>query len=180
MSTRITAKIHGAVLGLAAVCGGAAVSVRPVVPERLDVDPQQPVALLAHAAGVQIYACAAGSDATRFAWSLKAPEASLFDASGRRIGSHYGGPTWEAIDGSKVVGTVKARLDATDGDTIPWLLLTATSNTGPGVFARVANIQRIDTHGGNAPRDIACDESHAGSERRVPYTATYVFYEARR
>ena len=180
MSTRITAKIHGAILGLATICVGAAVSVRPVVPDRLDVDPEQPLALLAHASGVQIYSCTAGSDAARFAWSLKAPEAALFDDAGRRIGSHYGGPTWEAVDGSKVIGSVKARVDAAGGETIPWLLLAATSNSGPGVFANVANIQRIDTRGGTVPNDIACDEAHLGSERRVPYSATYVFYDARR
>jgi hypothetical protein len=179
MSRRVLANIVGAVLGLAAAGCCAAVSLRPVVPDRLDVDPEQPVAPVAHASGVQIYACTAGSDAARYAWSLKAPEADLFDDSGRRIGSHYGGPTWEATDGSKVVGAVKARIDASLDDTIPWLLLAATSNSGSGVFARVASIQRIDTRGGLAPRDAAYDESRIGNERRVPYTATYVFYNAR-
>jgi hypothetical protein len=45
-------------------------------------------------------------------WTLKAPEADLFDANGRAIGRHYAGPTWELMDGSEVVGKFKARADA--------------------------------------------------------------------
>lgn len=180
MNRIVSARVAAAVLGLSACCCVAGVSLQPIVPERLGVGADQPLALLAHATGVQIYTCAAAADASRFDWTLKAPEAQLFDAAGRTIGSHYAGPTWEAADGSKVVGTVKARVDAPDGDTIPWLLLAATSNSGPGVFAHVSNIQRIETHGGKVPGDAPCDATRQGSEHRVPYTATYVFYDASR
>jgi hypothetical protein len=119
-----------AALALVAAAGSSAakVVIRPVVPEALDVSANQELALRARASGVQIYVCTADGDAAQFGWKLKAPEADLFDAGGRKIGRHYAGPTWEAVDGSKVGATVKARVDAPDGKAIPWLLLAATSN----------------------------------------------------
>lgn len=176
-------KIIAACIGMvafAAVAGSSAakVVVRPVVPNSLDVPADQKLALEARASGVQIYVCAAGSGVSRFGWTFEAPEADLFDSAGQKIGKHYAGPTWEAADGSKVAGTVKARTDAPDGNAIPWLLLGAKSTAGTGVLARVANIQRLNTAGGNAPPAQTCDEVHVGTESRVPYTATYYFYTA--
>jgi hypothetical protein len=129
------------------------------------------------ATGVQIYTCGK-NDAGAPAWVFKAPEATLSDTQKKQIGKHYAGPTWEVADGSKVAGTVKARADAPDGNAIPWLLLGATSTAGTGVLARVANIQRLNTAGGNAPPAQTCNETHVGTESRVPYTATYYFYSA--
>jgi hypothetical protein len=164
-------------LALAVVAGNCAAKVvfRPIVPEQLDVSADQTLALQARATGYQVYACVATSDGY-FGWTLKGPEADLFDTSGRRIGRHYAGPTWEAIDGSKVGASVKARADAPDGKAIPWLLLGATSNGGNGVLTRVASIQRLNTAGGSNPPAQACDAAHVGAEERVPYTATYYFY----
>lgn len=59
-------------------------------------------------------------------------------------------------------------------DAIPWLLLGAVSQ-GPGVFHRVAFIQRVNTVGGNAPSDPG---SFTGEEARIPYTTEYLFYRA--
>jgi hypothetical protein len=147
---------------------------RPSVPEALAVAAGQPLVLKASAKGVQIYTCSPGADG-RLAWTLKAPEADLFDGAGKKIGTHYAGPTWESTDGSKVSGVMKARADAPGGKAIPWLLLEAKSHAGDGVLARVTNVQRIDTVGGVAPEQ-ACDAS--SGEQRVPYTATYYFYAA--
>jgi hypothetical protein len=153
--------------------------VAPVTPESLAVPADQIVLFEAHAVGVQIYVCAAkaGAAAT-FEWSLKAPEAELTDDRGAKIGRHSAGPTWESVDGSKVVGKKKAQADAPEAGAIPWLLVTATSNDGAGVMARVKTIQRVDTHGGKAPVD-GCDAAHAGAEARAPYTATYYFHGLR-
>src|SRR5215468_2997869 len=130
MGRNLVTAFVSAALALAAASCVAGVSLRPVVPERLDVAADQPLALQARASGFQIYRCAASADASRFDWTLKAPQAELFDSAGRRIGSHYAGPTWEADDGSMVIASVRARVDAPDGGAIPWLLLAATSNTG--------------------------------------------------
>ena len=54
------------------------------------------------------------ADASCPEWVFVAPEARLVDANGMLVGHHYAGPTWEAGDGSKVVGTVKAKVDSPD------------------------------------------------------------------
>jgi hypothetical protein len=149
---------------------------RPV-PAALEVAAQQP-ALEARAVGVQIYECkATQGDPSRYDWSLKAPEATLFDKGDKPIGKHYAGPTWESNDGSKVVGQVKARDEGPDQSAIPWLLLDAKSVSGEGVFARTTAIQRLDTVGGKAPVQ-GCTEDRAGAETRVDYRARYVFYRS--
>jgi hypothetical protein len=124
------------------------------------------------ATGVQIYICGK-NDAGAFAWSFKAPEATLFDTAKTQIGKHYAGPTWEALAGGKVVGAVKATAPGAEG-AIPWLLLNIKSSEGSGVFNQAKGILRVSTNGGVAPAQ-GCDDAHAGQEARVPYTATYLF-----
>jgi hypothetical protein len=131
------------------------------------------------ASGVQVYQCdASKNDPTKFEWIFKAPVADLFDAGGKKIGTHYAGPTWESIDGSKVVGEVTARDNGPDANAIPWLLLSAKSTSGTGVFSRTKSIQRVQTVGGKAPA-VGCDKAQAGQEARMAYKATYYFYAAK-
>ena len=73
-----------------------------------------------------------------------------------------------------VVGTVLERCTP-DPSAIPWLLLKAVSNEGPGIFHRVTFIQRVNTVGGNAPTDAG---DFVGEVVKVPYTAEYYFYRA--
>jgi hypothetical protein len=132
------------------------------------------------ATGVQIYECGTDkADDNKYAWNFKAPEADLFETRGKqrgeKIGKHYGGPTWEGNDGSKVVGMVQASENSTDANAITWLLLGVKSNSGDGIFAKTANIQRLETSGGKAPVD-GCDQAHLGTQARVPYSAKYYFY----
>ena len=149
------------------------------VPENLKVPATQTLAVAAQARGVQIYECGVNkADPARFEWIFKAPEAELFDQAGNRIGKHYAGPTWEAYDGSKVVGTTKARDDGPDANAIPWLLLSATSVEGNGIFGKTQNVQRVKTAGGKAPAD-ECNQGQLGKVARVNYRATYNFYVAR-
>lgn len=154
------------------VAGAAAM---PIVPERLQVPLNEELAFQVRAAGSQIYMCTAMPDSSRFEWTLKAPEADLFDNDGNKIGRHYAGPTWELTDGSKVGGRIVARADAPDHTAIPWLLLDAKSNARTGRLAGVSSIQRIDTTGG-APPGQPCNLTHLNVEVRVPYAATYAFY----
>ena len=128
------------------------------------------------ARGVQIYTCKAKpEDPAAFVWTFKAPQADLFNDRGEVVGSHFAGPTWQSQDGSSVKGAVVARVDAPSKKAIPWLLLEATSHTGDGVFSTITYIQRLATKGGVAPNQ-GCDATHAGEEARVPYKATYAFY----
>jgi hypothetical protein len=148
------------------------------VPETLHVSPRQQLVLKALGVGVQIYTCGPSKeDPQQFVWNLTAPEASLFDAGGRRLGKHYAGPTWEANDGSKIAGVVKAHVDSPAKSAIPWLLLTTKSTSSPGTFAKVRSVQRLHTVAGIAP-SMRCDAGVAGHTARVPYTADYYFYEA--
>jgi hypothetical protein len=160
-----------------AACASAPRPQPAAVPESLRVPDGQALLLRAAARGAQIYTCkVTTAEPAAFEWALKAPEAELFDQSGARIGRHYGGPTWESADGSRVVGEVMQR-SAVQG-AIPWLLLRAKSNEGAGVFAGVKYVQRVDTVGGVAP-SAGCDAAHADAEARVEYSANYDFYGTR-
>src|SRR5213083_230486 len=96
------------------------------------------VAFHVYAVGVQIYT----NDSTTFAWGLKAPEATLFDADGNVVGIHYAYgytsagapiPAWETESGSLVVGSRIASSGGGPGN-IAWLLLQAIHTEGPGVL----------------------------------------------
>jgi len=167
-------------LGLLAGCAASPARNAEDIPAPLRVPTGEALTRQTHASGVQIYQCRAGKDdPARFEWLLKAPEADLFDKAGQKIGKHYGGPTWEGRDGSKVSGEVVARANSPEPNAIPWLLLSAKSTSGNGVFSGVGYIQRLHTMGGVAPAD-GCDQAAAGREARVPYTADYWFYAAKR
>ena len=79
-----------------------------------------------YAEGVQIYEWNGTS------WRFVAPEALLFANAGGTggVGIHYEGPTWESRSGSKVGGMVIERCTL-DPDSIQWLLLVATTKSGP-------------------------------------------------
>jgi hypothetical protein len=175
-ATTIPALLIGAVL---MACATKEVARVPVIPGPLAVSANQALWRVLRANGVQIYECKASqNDPTRLEWTFKAPAAELRDSKGTIVGRHYAGPTWEANDGSKVVGEVTARDNGPDPDAIPWLLLRATSTSGPGALSRTTSIQRLNTWGGEAPAS-ACDSEQAGQEARVPYRADYFFYTRR-
>jgi hypothetical protein len=146
------------------------------VPEVIQAPAGETFSFAVKAEGVQIYVCQPKKDdPSKLEWVFKAPEADLLDQAGNKIGKHYAGPTWESIDGSKIVGELKARADARESAAIPWLLLTVKKHEGDGIFGHVTSIQRVDTAGGKAPA-AGADAATAGQEIRVPYTATYYFY----
>lgn len=111
---------------------------------------------------------------TGSAWLFVGPEADLFaDAGGHgKVGIHYAGPTWLSNSGSGVVGIVADRCTP-DANAIPWLLLSAVSSRGPGLFEGTTHIQRVNTVGGLMP---STPGTTYGEKVKVPYTAEYVFY----
>ena len=136
--------------------------------------------------GVQIYSCKqkSGTDSTQGEWSVK-PFAVLYDikGSGHIVAWHYadpitGNPTWEAKDGSKVIGKKVAGVPASQvngtANDIDWLLLRAVSTEGSGCLGQVIAIQRVDTKGGVGPKD-SCNPS-TDHEVGVEYSAHYLFY----
>jgi len=167
-----------ATAALVAACATSSPIAVPEAPASLRAPAGQKLFLEAQATGVQIYECAPKADQPgTFEWAFRGPEANLADRAGNTIGRHYGGPTWEANDGSKVVADVKARDPGPKASAIPWLLLSARSSWGYGVMAKTASIQRLNTVGGIAPT-TACDAGSVKQMARVPYTATYYFYSA--
>src|SRR3954462_12156103 len=73
--------------------------------------------LAAHASGTQNYACN-GS-----AWTFTGPRANLCELRGSVIITPFGGPTWQANDGSNVVGSPSGSVTVAP-NSIPWLLLS--------------------------------------------------------
>jgi hypothetical protein len=133
----------------------------------------KPPAIEAFGKGVQIYTCKATQDT--YGWVLKAPDATLHDAKGLVIGKHFAGPSWQANDGSTVVGEPLNLSPSPDPGAIAWIVLHAKSHSGTGVMANVQYIVRARTEGGVAPTK-GCDAGHTGTEVRVPYSAIYLFF----
>jgi hypothetical protein len=150
----------------------------PDVPATLRPPAGQVVYLEALATGVQIYQCMSRADEpSSYEWAFRAPEAALDDRLGRSLGRHYAGPTWESLDGSKVVGETEARDPGPNPSAIPWLLLRAKATAGGGTFGQAKSIQRLQTVGGVAPSE-PCGATNAKQIARVPYAASYYFYRA--
>jgi Protein of unknown function (DUF3455) len=151
----------------------------PEVPGRIAVQDGNKVFLVGHAVGVQIYSC--NATATGYGWGLVAPRADLYDDHGNVIIKHFGGPSWQAKDGSSVMAS---RVDqvTVDPSAITWVLLKAHSGTaGPDGdrLAHTTYIQRIATTGGLAPAAADCNAESVGDVVESPYTADYYFWKER-
>lgn len=156
---------HCSVLLCALVAFRASADV--AVPEALAVATDMQLVLSTHAEGAQVYVCSPDA-----AWTLKGPDAVLFDEKGGQIGKHYAGPSWELSDGSLVTGEVVGKDPGPDVSAVPWLLLKVKTNSGKGLLAKAGMAQRIETKGGLAPKE-ACKP---GEETRSAYSATYRFF----
>ncbi len=143
------------------------------IPEQIKAPSGSRPVLTVHAKGDQIYQCSLNGSV--YSWQLQAPDAKLFDAHGQIVGNHYSGPIWEYKDGSQVVGRVLNKIDVAPESSISWLLVEIVSHKDKGLFSGVDFINRINTHGGLAPVS-GCDSNHLGTEKRVAYTADYIFY----
>ncbi|HEY4877520.1 MAG TPA: DUF3455 domain-containing protein [Candidatus Acidoferrales bacterium] len=143
------------------------------IPQQLQPPANEQLLLKVHAKGDQVYTCK--GDGTQFSWTLKAPDAQLFDKDGKPFGKHFAGPSWEANDGSRVTGKAVANAPSPDADSIAWLLVKVASHEGSGVLSTATSIQRLNTTGGKAPAS-GCDATHADQEIRAPYSADYLFY----
>lgn len=134
----------------------------------LEVPAGNTLVLRTFGVGVQIYRWNGTT------WAFVAPQALLFADEDSVVAIHFGGPTWQGVDGSEVVGAVIESCTP-DSSAIPWLLLTAASTRGPGLFDRLTYIQRLSTVGGKAP---SLPGAFPGQVARVPYTADYLFYRS--
>ena len=158
-------------------CPGAGALEPPPVPPALQPPAGSSLMARYRAQGAQIYTCkAVPGAATAFAWTFRAPEANLIDDGCAPVGTHFAGPTWKlSADDSAVVAMKAAEAPAPAPNAIPWLLLAASSTSGQGVMSSVVAVQRVDTVGGIPPAS-ECSAAVVGREMRVPYSATYYFY----
>ena len=166
-----------AVVALASAAA-AAQAAEPGIPTEIQIPAGNKLFLEAHATGVQMYDCVAVAGG--YAWSAPTPRADLYGANGKHIGIHYGGPTWEATDGSKVVARRDAPRVTVDPTAIPWLRLSAVSvAAGPDGdrFAGTSYIQRVATVGGLPPAAGECTAETAGTHEEIPYSAEYRFWK---
>ena len=132
--------------------------------------------LIGHAVGVQIHTCTYGDGAYR--WRFDGPRANVYDDNGKLLMTHSSGPSWQARDGSRAVGTLDGRVTV-DPTAIQWLRLK--TSTTPGAdgdrLAGTTYIQRIATVGGLAPAAGACNADTLGHTEEVDYTADYTFWK---
>ena len=175
-SSKISPMLCSRQLSLFLAAGGLAIALTAQAQNQTDAPATQHAVLTVVGKGVQIYACQQVGEVPQ--WAFQAPEATLFDAAGARVGTHGAGPIWKYQDGSLVKGEVVTKSPVPQAGAIPWLLSKAFETEGSGILARIEFIRRSDTHGGVAPA-TACDAQHLGAISRVPYTATYTFYSAK-
>lgn len=169
--------LAGIAAAAAALSVTQAAQAAPAVPGEIQVPAGNKVFLVGHAAGVQIYSC--NASAGGFAWGFVAPRANLYNDHGKLIITHFAGPTWQAKDGSTVVGRAEASVTV-DATAIPWVRLAAASTAaGPDGdrLVHTTYIQRIATTGGLAPPAAECTAATAGTVAEVPYTADYYFWK---
>ena len=150
----------------AALLTAACASTPLVVPDALRPATNESLATTVGARGVQIYECRARKDGGGHEWAFVAPDADLLDAQGKTIGRHGAGPYWQATDGSRVVGTVKARAEAPESGSIPWLLLT-TKSSGPSRCIQQRHQHPAREHGGRHRTRDAVYARSSPARRRV-------------
>lgn len=138
------------------------------------IDPPQAEQVISTtASGVQIYSCEFDAQ-HQLAWIFKSPLATLYDPSGQAVIRHAAGPSWQADDGSRIVGHVLAQTPSNTTESIPQLLLETHSTGASGTLSSIRYVQRINTVGGQMPASACTSEHQTGSS---PYIANYVFYK---
>ena len=155
----------------AALTAHAADNRAPEVPAGISVGETNKVHFHGFAIGVQIYTWNGTN------WGAAVPDATLFDDEGNVVATHFAGPTWKSNSGSEVVGALPPAAAIVDTNSIPWLRLAAVParTHGPGIFANVTFIHRVNTVGGKAPSTAG---TFVGQVAEVPYVADYFFYRA--
>ncbi len=153
------------------------------IPEKLQVPEGNKLVGETFARGVQIYQVQrSAANPNVFSWVNTAPPATLYKKQDftQQVALHFAGPSWEFTKGHGKGETVVAkRLQGVteDSTAIQWLLLQAVDSlSSPN--NKITFVQRLFTAGGLAPSSPA-DEQHLGQLDSIPYTARYLFYEAR-
>jgi len=182
-------------VGLTGATYAAAGLTPPAVPTDIAVGAGHKLILVGHAVGTQNYICAPAATLTGVDWFFIGPQATLFDADGQQIATHFLSrnpfqndalhATWQHSRDSSAVWAKKFR-GSTDAayvapDAIEWLLLEMTgAQIGPSGGQKLATttlIQRVHTVGGVKPPAAECTASTINTRKFVSYEADYYFYE---
>jgi hypothetical protein len=166
----------------------------PAVPTDIEVPSGHKLILVGHAVGTQNYICAPATSAG-VEWFFLGPQATVFDAAGRQIATHFLSKnpfrgdalqaTWQHSGDTSAVWATKLR-GSTDPayvapDAIEWLRLEMTgAQVGPlggDKLATTKIIQRVHTVGGLKPPAAECTASTINTRKFVSYEADYYFYE---
>ena len=146
------------------------------LPEAVRVPAGHAMSMKVVGVGELTYECRLkANDAAAYEWAFVGPVAKLLDGRSKEVGKYYAGPTWEAMDGSKVTGKQVAVAPASAGS-IPLQLVKAEPATGAGAMSGITYIQRVNTKGGVAPAE-PCSAQSSGTRKQVPYQADYVFFK---
>ena len=165
----------------------------PLVPANIQAPAGHRAFLEGHAVGTQNYICL--TSGSGFAWTLFAPQATLFNDDFQQVITHFlsGNPleggtpraTWQH---SRDTSSVWAAAIASSSDphfvvpgAIPWLLLQVfgaqDGPTGGQRLTRTTFVQRVNTFGGIMPATGCTLATDLGKKVLVPYTADYFFYK---
>jgi hypothetical protein len=125
--------------------------------------------------GVQRYTCVLSNG--HRSWQPIGPNAVLTGMDGHLRGRHSSGPSWQALDGSRIVGSVLQSIPSPRRDAISWLALSVREHHGQGQLDKVAFVFRLDTEGGQPP-SARCGSGTGAMTINVPYRAAYVFVPA--
>jgi hypothetical protein len=134
---------------------------KPTVPDSIQAPAGEELVFMARATGFQIYVCRPDANG-KSAWTLKVPDAELFDEQGKSMGKHFGGPTWQLNDGSQITGKMAAKVDAPDPPRHP-----VAAGDGDREF-RKRQAVRCDVypageHGGRSSTDCRMHGTERGS-----------------
>ena len=148
----------------------------PETPASVAVPAGNKLVMITVGAGDLTYECRVKANTPgAYEWAFAGPKAVLTDKNGTVVGKYYGGPTWEANDGSKVTGKQVATAPNTP-TSIPLQLVKANPATSNGIVTDISYIQRLNTIGGIAPADN-CTLANVGEKKLVKYQADYLFYQ---
>ncbi len=130
-----------------------------------------------YAEGVQKYKAQAkpGSNPVTYEWVFVAPQATLYDANNKVVGTHGAGPFWQVSAHDSVFAQHynPAKTLPSSNGSIDWLMLMPKAGkTATGIFSNVSYIQRIATVGGKAPSVLPTTDTET---TEVRYTAIYRF-----
>jgi hypothetical protein len=128
----------------------------------------------APASGDETYQCVVTGD--KYAWQVRAVNATLFDSDGHLFATQSDVSAWLAVDGSQISGRVTKAIE-TPGSTYGDAMYAITNASSGGVLGQITDVVRDHVTGGQPP-ERACDQSALRQSVRVPFKADYIFFQA--